>query len=85
MEELDAKNNIVKIKVIGIGGAGNNAVNSMIKEGVENVEFVAINTDLKAINQSKAQTKIQIGKNLTRGLGSGADPQIGKMSAEETN
>ena len=56
MEELDAKNNIVKIKVIGIGGAGNNAVNSMIKEGVENVEFVAINTDLKAINQSKAQT-----------------------------
>ena len=59
MEELDAKNNIVKIKVIGIGGAGNNAVNSMIKEGVENVEFVAINTDLKAINQSKAQTKIQ--------------------------
>ncbi len=84
MEELDAKNNIVKIKVIGIGGAGNNAVNSMIKEGVENVEFVAINTDLKAINQSKAQTKIQIGKNLTRGLGSGADPQIGKMSAEET-
>ena len=84
MEELDAKNNIVKIKVIGIGGAGNNAVNSMIKEGVENVEFIAINTDLKAINQSKAQTKIQIGKNLTRGLGSGADPQIGKMSAEET-
>jgi len=84
MEDLDVKNNIVKIKVVGIGGAGNNAINSMIKQGVKNVEFVAINTDLKAINQSKAQTKIQIGKNLTRGLGSGADPQIGKMSAEET-
>lgn len=72
------------IKVIGIGGAGNNGVNRMVDSNVKGVEFIAINTDKQALEISKASTKIQIGDKLTRGLGAGANPEIGKCSAEES-
>lgn len=72
------------IKVIGVGGAGNNAVNRMIESGVKGVEFIAVNTDKQALQQSKAGTKIQIGEKITRGLGAGANPDIGAQSAEES-
>jgi len=74
-----------KIKVLGIGGGGNNALNSMIDgDKIKGVEFIAINTDAQALLANKAQTKIQIGKDLTRGLGSGGDPEIGRQAAEES-
>jgi len=72
------------IKVIGVGGGGNNAVNRMIEDGVEGVEFIAVNTDAQALNQSKAEIKMQIGGSLTRGLGAGANPEIGKKAVEES-
>ena len=72
------------IKVIGVGGAGNNAVNRMVDSGIRGVEFVAINTDRQTLMQSKAGTKIQIGEKITRGLGAGANPDIGAQSAEES-
>ena len=72
------------IKVIGVGGAGNNAVNRMIEAGIRNVEFIAVNTDRQTLNESKAGSKIQIGEKLTRGLGAGANPDIGAQSAEES-
>lgn len=72
------------IKVIGVGGGGNNAVNRMIEDGVEGVEFIAVNTDAQALNQSKAEIKMQIGTALTRGLGAGANPEIGKRAVEES-
>ncbi|MBP2077552.1 cell division protein FtsZ [Oceanobacillus polygoni] len=78
MEEL------ATIKVIGVGGGGNNAVNRMIEHGVEGVEFIAVNTDAQALNLSKAETTIQIGGKLTRGLGAGANPEVGKKAAEES-
>lgn len=78
MEEL------ATIKVIGVGGGGNNAVNRMIEHGVEGVEFIAVNTDAQALNLSKAESKIQIGGKLTRGLGAGANPEVGKKAAEES-
>ena len=68
------------IKVIGVGGAGNNAVNRMVEAGIRNVEFVAVNTDRQALSLSKANSKIQIGEKLTRGLGAGANPDILAMS-----
>ena len=71
------------IKVIGVGGAGNNAVNRMIEAGVKGVEFISVNTDRQALQKSKAGTKIQIGEKVTRGLGAGANPDIGAQSAEE--
>ena len=70
-------NHLATLKVIGVGG-GNNAVNRMIDHGMNNVEFIAINTDGQALNLSKAESKIQIGEKLTRGLGAGANPEIGK-------
>lgn len=74
-----------KIKVIGVGGGGGNAVNSMIESNqINGVEFIAINTDAQALLTSKAETKLQIGSNFTKGLGSGADPDVGKASAEES-
>ena len=73
-----------KIKVIGIGGAGNNAVNRMIQIGLQGAEFLAINTDMQALNISKASVKIQIGEKITRGLGSGGDPETGKQAAMES-
>lgn len=72
-----------KIKVVGVGGGGCNAVNSMIKKGLNGVEFVAVNTDSQVLLASKAHHKIQIGTNVTRGLGAGADPNVGKKAAEE--
>lgn len=72
------------IKVIGVGGAGNNAVNRMLDLGIKSVEFIAVNTDRQALAKSKAQTKIQIGEKITRGLGAGANPDIGAQSAEES-
>ena len=72
-----------KLKVVGVGGAGGNAVNRMIGAGLRGVEFIAANTDVQALNQSLAPTRIQIGPSSTRGLGSGGDPAVGKRSAEE--
>ncbi|WP_425473435.1 cell division protein FtsZ [Thermosediminibacter litoriperuensis] len=72
------------IKVIGIGGGGNNAVNRMIDAGLRGVEFIAVNTDAQALFLSKADKKIQIGEKLTKGLGAGANPEIGKKAAEES-
>jgi cell division protein FtsZ len=73
-----------QIKVIGCGGGGNNAVNRMIKGGLKNVEFIAVNTDKQALMLSQASQKIQIGDKLTRGLGAGANPEIGGKAAEES-
>ncbi|MCK5130407.1 MAG: cell division protein FtsZ, partial [Clostridiales bacterium] len=73
-----------QIKVIGVGGAGNNAINRMIEEGLKGVEFIALNTDKQALLLSKANQKIQMGDKLTKGLGAGANPDIGKRSAEES-
>ena len=75
---------MAKIKVIGVGGAGNNAVNRMVEMGVNGVEFIAVNTDRQALILSKAATKIQIGEKLTRCLGAGGDPNIGEKAAEES-
>jgi cell division protein FtsZ len=72
------------IKVIGVGGGGNNAVNRMIEHGVQGVEFIAVNTDAQALNLSSAEVKMQIGGKLTRGLGAGANPEVGKKAAEES-
>ena len=72
------------IKVIGVGGAGNNAVNRMVESGIRNVEFIAVNTDRQALLLSKAASKIQIGEKITRGLGAGANPDIGAQAAEES-
>lgn len=73
-----------RIKVIGVGGAGGAAVNRMVEAGVDGVEFIAINTDAQALHHSKAQTKIHIGHDTTRGLGAGADPKVGEKAAEES-
>ena len=72
-----------RIKVVGVGGSGNNAVNRMIEAGLQGVEFIAVNTDAQALHASKADKKIHIGKALTKGLGAGSDPEVGKKSAEE--
>ena len=76
--------NVVTIKVVGVGGAGNNVVNRMVKAGTQGVEFIAINTDKQALAVSNADQKIQIGEKMTRGQGAGSDPEIGKRSAEES-
>ncbi|NLO89282.1 MAG: cell division protein FtsZ [Clostridia bacterium] len=73
-----------KIKVIGVGGGGSNAVNRMIEANLQGVEFICINTDVQALMLSKAENKLQIGAKLTRGLGAGADPEIGRKAAEES-
>ena len=73
-----------RIKVIGVGGAGNNAVNRMIDAGISSAEYIAVNTDAQILSCSKAKTKIQIGAHLTKGLGAGADPEIGRAAAEES-
>src|SRR6201994_2905663 len=73
-----------RIKVIGVGGSGKNAVNHMVNAKVKGVEFVAINTDAQDLHNSLAKRKIHIGKNVTRGLGAGMNPELGKRAAEET-
>jgi cell division protein FtsZ len=73
-----------RIKVVGVGGAGGAAINRMIEAGVDGVEFIAVNTDAQALHHSKASTKIHIGKDTTRGLGAGADPNVGEKAARES-
>lgn len=77
-------NKISKIKIIGIGGAGNNAVNTMITNNLGGVDYVAVNTDRQVLNVSAAEDKLQIGKNLVKGFGAGGKPEVGKMCAEES-
>lgn len=72
------------IKVIGVGGGGSNAVNRMIENGIQGVEFITVNTDAQALNSAKSEAKLKIGEKLTRGLGAGANPDVGKKAAEES-
>ena len=81
-EEGAAQN--ARMKVIGVGGGGNNAVNRMIAEDLDGVEFISVNTDAQALKLAQSQLKIQIGKKLTRGLGAGARPEIGRQAIEES-
>ncbi|MGE5314722.1 MAG: cell division protein FtsZ [Acidobacteriota bacterium] len=83
IEFVGSSENGAKIRIVGVGGGGGNAVNSMIEKGLVGVDFVAVNTDMQALERNKAENKIRIGKNLTRGLGAGADPQVGQRAAEE--
>jgi cell division protein FtsZ len=80
---LAEESNGARIKVVGIGGGGGNAVNRMIEIGIEGVDFISVNTDLQALNQNKAKNKVQIGNQLTKGLGSGGRPDVGKQAALE--
>ena len=75
MDNLDAG---AKLRVVGIGGGGNNALNNMIEAGLRGVEFICANTDLQALERSRARVQLQLGRNLTRGLGAGADPEVGR-------
>jgi cell division protein FtsZ len=79
----EARGQTAKIKVVGVGGAGGNAINTMIASGLHGVEFIAVNTDMQALETSLASVKVQIGANLTRGLGAGSNPQIGRDAALE--
>src|SRR5947199_7226380 len=81
LEETVSQN--ARMKVVGVGGGGGNALNRMIDEGVRGVEFIAVNTDAQALLNNKADVKVQIGKRLTRGLGAGARPEIGRQAIEE--
>ncbi|MDZ7859672.1 MAG: cell division protein FtsZ [Candidatus Krumholzibacteriota bacterium] len=81
--EFDEGSELAKIKVIGVGGAGGNAVNRMVDQGLKGVEFLVVNTDAQVLEYSKAHKKIQIGSNLTSGLGSGGKPEIGEKAIEE--
>jgi cell division protein FtsZ len=85
MLELDDKgfNPFAKIKVVGVGGGGNNAVNRMISANLQGVEFISVNTDAQALNLCQAELRVQIGAKLTKGLGAGANPEIGRKAAEE--
>lgn len=78
-----APNNVVNIKVVGVGGGGNNVVNRMVRSGTKSVDFVAVNTDKQALDASNATFKLQIGEKLTHGKGAGANPDVGKKAAEE--
>ena len=80
----DFQERVVKIKVIGVGGAGNNVINRMIEAGVEGVDFIVVNTDKQDLNKSNCKNKLQIGEKLTGGMGAGSKPDIGKKSAEES-
>ncbi|QGT62109.1 cell division protein FtsZ [Lactobacillus delbrueckii] len=82
--DSDGNNNNAVIKVIGVGGAGGNAVNRMIEDGVQGVSFIAANTDVQALNSNNAEVKIQLGPKLTRGLGAGSHPETGQKAAEES-
>lgn len=83
--ELDfERGQLAQLKVVGVGGAGNNAVNRMIQYGIRGVDLISVNTDKQALYLSRANQKIQIGEKLTKGLGAGADPEIGRKAAEES-
>lgn len=84
MDAMGLVDNFASIKVVGIGGGGGNAVNRMIEEGLGGVEFIAINTDAQALMLSKAKTRVRIGDKLTRGLGCGGNPEVGRKAAEES-
>ena len=77
-------NNFAKIKVIGLGGGGGNAVNQMVRLGVKGIDFISINTDLQALNVAETEQKFQIGQKVSRGLGSGANPETGRKAADES-
>ena len=79
-----AQPNFTKIKVVGVGGGGGNAVNRMVQYGLEGAEFIVVNTDLQALTLNSTPQKIQIGEKLTKGLGSGGDPTVGEKAAEES-
>lgn len=81
---MDINNQLAKIKVIGVGGGGNNAVNRMLEQNIKNVEFFIANTDVQVLHQSKLDSKIALGKTLTKGLGAGGNPDIGKKAALES-
>jgi len=85
MEDLSIGEGFAQIKVVGVGGGGGNAVNRMVNEGLGGVEFIAVNTDNQALMLSKAKTRVRIGDKLTRGLGAGGNPEIGKKAAEESS
>ena len=80
---MESSNYLAVIKVVGVGGGGSNAVNRMIDAGVRGVEFIAVNTDAQALTGCDADVKIHIGGTITRGLGAGAEPRVGRESAEE--
>lgn len=80
-----AKNYLAEIKVVGVGGGGTNAVNRMVQEGIRGVEFVAVNTDAQALALSDADEKVHIGTDLTKGLGAGANPEVGRQAAEDSH
>lgn len=84
MNEFTPGENFAQIKVVGVGGGGGNAVNRMINEGLGGVDFIAVNTDNQALMLSKAKTRVRIGDKLTRGLGAGGDPEVGRKAAEES-
>jgi cell division protein FtsZ len=84
MDMLPQSESFARIKVIGVGGGGCNAVNRMIDEGLQGIEFIAVNTDGQALLQSKATTRVRIGDKVTRGLGAGGNPEVGRKSAEES-
>ena len=81
--DTNENNNFAAIKVVGVGGAGTNAVNRMVDSGLKGVEFIAVNTDSQALALCQAPNKIQIGEKLTKGLGAGANPDVGQKAAEE--
>src|SRR5919107_4758190 len=82
-ELMDAYSQSAVIKVLGVGGGGGNAVSHMVSSGIEGVEFMCINTDAQALKHAKVKTALQIGCNMTKGLGAGADPEVGRQAAME--
>src|SRR5262249_45994820 len=84
MDDFSSVEGFAQIKVVGVGGGGNNAVNRMVNEGLGGVEFIAVNTDNQALMLSKAKTRVRLGDKLTRGLGAGGNPEIGRKAAEES-
>ena len=83
-ERTERTEPIARIKVIGVGGGGSNAVNRMIAEGIQGVEFITVNTDAQALMMAKSKSRLRLGDKLTRGLGAGGDPEIGRKAAEES-
>jgi cell division protein FtsZ len=84
MDTNKSAESFARIKVVGVGGGGSNAVNRMIAEGIQGVEFISVNTDAQALQLSNAPTRVRIGDKLTRGLGAGGNPEVGKKAAEES-
>ena len=84
MQQILGSDNLAVIKVVGVGGGGTNAVNRMVEAGVKGVEFIAVNTDRQSLLRSDADKTIHIGEEITRGLGAGANPEVGCQAAEES-